>query len=655
MYAKSAGFILLLTLTAAAQALDSSERFYQAIRNDDLTTLRALVQENGVDAKDRQGQTPLMVATAFGSPQAMRLLLASGADVRAVSSAGVTALHWAAPSEVKVQLLLEAGADVNVVTQLGRTPLLIAASSNGGGESVRLLLQKGAKVTVTDGIGMTPLTAAALVNDTEVVKLLVAKGAPAEVPSANGAAATPLMAAATNGNLETVRLLLARGANPNAVSADSANTVKNGPIAFGRMTALHFAVLSGNPDVVQRLMTADADIDRVDVRGMTPLMMAIATDRPDLRIVRMLVDAGASTSLRSTAGETVIDWAKKFQHPGVLAALKLRPETPIAAASTGTTLVAAHAQTPRAAVERSLPPLREASANMLPKGGCVACHAQPLTGIAVNLAKARGWTTASAQAESAQILAAQAANAFGLIQLREGGGLPDGALYQMWLMANDAKGASRATDAVVHYVAAKQRQDGSWEGIGGSRAPMQDGNFSRTALAIQALTTYATPARRAEYNARVQRAAGWLAERQPLSTEDRVMQLLGLHWAKAELKPRASRVRDLLAQQRADGGWAQTPYLQSDAYATGQVLYMLRQLEVPAANEAMQRGVAFLLRTQADDGTWRVVNRAMKLQPYFEGGFPYEHDQWISHAGSAWAVMGLVSAGQDAAPTSASR
>ena len=35
MYAKTAGFILLLTLTAAAQAPDSSERFYQAIRNDD--------------------------------------------------------------------------------------------------------------------------------------------------------------------------------------------------------------------------------------------------------------------------------------------------------------------------------------------------------------------------------------------------------------------------------------------------------------------------------------------------------------------------------------------------------------------------------------------------------------------------------------------
>ena len=102
-----------------------------------------------------------------------------------------------------------------------------------------------------------------------------------------------------------------------------------------------------------------------------------------------------------------------------------------------------------------------------------------------------------------------------------------------------------------------------------------------------------------------------------------------------------------LALQREDGGWSQTPHLASDAYATGQVLYTLRELGVPAVNAAMQRGVAFLLRTQHDDGSWFVKSRAMKIQPYFESGFPYGHDQWISHAGTAWAAMGLASAALD--------
>ena len=655
MMPKTVAFILLLTPTVIAQAQDAGESIYQAIRNDDLAALRTLVQDAGANAKDAQGQTPLMLAAAFGSFDAVQQLLASGADARAVSNSGVTPLHWAAPNTAKVRALLAAGADVNAVSQLGRTPLLIAASANGTAESIRLLLARGAKVNVTDTLGMTPLTAAALVNDTEVVKLLVEHGADVKVPAATGILATPLMAAATNGNVASVRLLLDRGANPQAVSADTPATVKNGPIQFGRVTALHFAVLSGSPEVVQRLLATGAAVDAQDIRGMTPLMMAIGTDRPDLRIIRMLLEAGASTELRTKADESAMDWARKFQHPQVLAALKLRPEPPRAAGPVETALATVHVQTPRAAVERSLPPLREASTNMLPRGGCVACHAQPLTGIAVNLARGRGWTTATASSESSQGAVQQGAVTPALIQLRDGGGLPDGVLYVTWMLANDGKPHSRGTDAVLHYVAAKQRPDGSWEGVGGTRAPMQDGNFSRTALAIQALTTYATPARRAEYTERVKRAAGWLAKQTPVSTEDRVMQLLGLHWAKGESKLRDARVRELLALQGEDGGWAQTPYLQSDAYATGQVLYTLRQLGVPAATAALQRGVAYLQRTQAADGTWHVVNRAMKLQPYFQGGFPYDHDQWISHAGSSWAVMGLASAGLDPAPASASR
>jgi hypothetical protein len=101
-------------------------------------------------------------------------------------------------------------------------------------------------------------------------------------------------------------------------------------------------------------------------------------------------------------------------------------------------------------------------------------------------------------------------------------------------------------------------------------------------------------------------------------------------------------VRELLAEQRPDGGWGQTPYLGSDAYATGQALYTLRELGVPAADAALQRGAAFLRRTQAPDGSWHVTNRAMKVQPYFDGGFPYDHDQWISQAATAWAVIGLA-------------
>jgi ankyrin repeat protein len=644
--------VLLLSVAAFAQSPATDDRFYRVIREDDLVTLRTLVRDRGVDTKDAQGQTPLMLAAAFGSRESVRILLDSKADVRAVGTGGVTALHLATMDSSKTRWLLDAGADVNAVSQLGRTPLVVAASGQGTVDVVRQLLAKGASVNAADAVGITPLIAAASVNDADVVNLLLAHGADASAAS-RGPVGTALQGAAANGNSALVKTLLARSSNVDAVSVDSAGTVKNGPVQFGHVTALHLAVLSVNRDAVRQILAAGASVDALDIRGMTPLMFAIGTDRPDPRIVRMLLQRGASTTLRSKAGESAIDWARRFQNPEILAELKL----PGAVTHGAGTLrsprlaqtVAAHEPTARAAVERSLPTLGAASGRMLTDGGCVACHAQPLTGVAVTLASAMGWTTASAAGDSAQALITLTANAPGLLQFRDGGGLPDTLVYASFLLAAGGTPPGRATDVLVNYLAAKQRPEGNWKGTGATRAPMQDGNFSRTALSIRALTAFGTPARVGEYKARVDRAATWLAAQAPVSTEDRVMQLLGLHWANADAVARQRPMQQLRALQHGDGGWAQTPHLESDAYATGQVLYTLRQLGVAAADPALQRGAAFLLRTQQEDGSWRVKSRAMKIQPYFESGFPYEHDQWISHAATAWATMALTVTARDQA------
>ena len=52
----------------------------------------------------------------------------------------------------------------------------------------------------------------------------------------------------------------------------------------------------------------------------------------------------------------------------------------------------------------------------------------------------------------------------------------------------------------------------------------------------------------------------------------------------------------------------------------------------------------YLLGTQWMDGSWYVRSRATKFQPYFQSGFPYEHDQWISSTATGWAVMALAPA-----------
>src|ERR1700688_2066058 len=80
----------------------------------------------------------------------------------------------------------------------------------------------------------------------------------------------------------------------------------------------------------------------------------------------------------------------------------------------------------------------------------------------------------------------------------------------------------------------------------------------------------------------------------------------------------------------------------SDAYATGEALYALNAAgRMPASDPVYVKGVKYLLNTQAADGSWHVKSRSIWLQPYFESGFPYGHDQWISAAGTSWATMAL--------------
>jgi hypothetical protein len=99
----------------------------------------------------------------------------------------------------------------------------------------------------------------------------------------------------------------------------------------------------------------------------------------------------------------------------------------------------------------------------------------------------------------------------------------------------------------------------------------------------------------------------------------------------------------LMKEQRANGGWAQRPALDPDAYGTGVALYSLQKTGMlRVADAAYQKGVRYLLDTQHPDGSWYVRSRAVKLQPYFQSAFPYDHDQWISNSGTAYAVMALA-------------
>jgi hypothetical protein len=162
-------------------------------------------------------------------------------------------------------------------------------------------------------------------------------------------------------------------------------------------------------------------------------------------------------------------------------------------------------------------------------------------------------------------------------------------------------------------------------------------------LAIHAIQHYGWPGRKAEFAASVERARRWLWKVKAETNEEAVFPLLGLHWAGEPAEKLAGLAKSLLQTQRKDGGWAQLPTLESDAYATGEVLYTLAQaVKGPVTDPAWRRGLRFLLERQEGDGTWHVARRTFPFQPTMNSGFPHHRDSWLSAAATSWAVLALT-------------
>lgn len=648
--------VLGSTLFGVAAPEQPADRFYRAIRSNDLAALDDVVKESAdVNVRDADGVTPLMYAAAIGSVEAMTRLLARGADVNARNTLGSSALTWATNDVAKVRLLLDRGANVNVVSKPGRTPLLVATMDDASADVVRLLMARGADVHASDKLQATALHTAAVAADIETLRVLL--DAKLDVNARDAAGFTPLMVAVANGSLDAVKLLLSKGAHVNDVSGDGEVIIhaparaKNGMLALGSFSPLLLAAPGGSAELVKTLLEAGADVNARDLRGMTPLMLAVATDHYNLDTIRTLLDKGADLTMKSLEGETVLDWARKFGDTPVVALLT-RAGALVNATVTTPALKAAPVDLPTA-VARGVALLeRTSSAQFFAKGGCAACHAQNMMDIAASAARSKGIRldakeTASRLAVTKGRFVVSVPH---LLERLDVAGTPDVPLFSIAALAAIGYAPDRMTDAMAVNVAAQQYPDGRWHVGWTARPPIQDGDISRTALAIRMLTTYAPPALAAEMNGRLARAKRWMESASPVTTDDRAMRLLALRWSGADNTTIATSAAGLMATQRSDGGWAQRDELASDAYATGQTLYALAMgAGTQRTDAAFQRGVKFLLSTQQADGSWYVRSRAVKFQPYFESGFPYGGDQWISQMATGWAASALATA-MDASP-----
>jgi len=304
----------------------------------------------------------------------------------------------------------------------------------------------------------------------------------------------------------------------------------------------------------------------------------------------------------------------------------------------------------RDAIPRALPPLQRSAASFVAQRACVSCHHNILPILTLHLALGQGVeidrkVLAAVEEKTFQGIRAPQA----LDEAIQAATLNDPTPNDSYLLmaAHTAGVEPDLTLAVYATRLVRWQREGHWV-TSDFRPPHSSSQFSATATAIHATRLYMPEELRAERDACIDRARHWLSLTKPISTEDAAFRLLGLVWASGSASAVDKARHDLLAFQKAAGGWPELPLYPPDAYATGEALYALHEAGMLSTNANWRRGLKFLISTQAADGTWRVRTRMLSpasVSPkYFTTGFPYKKDEYISYAGSCWAVMALLSA-----------
>jgi ankyrin repeat protein len=269
--------------------------------------LEILLQDRRRDlnARDRNGHTPLFVAALVGQEEIVGVLYETGrVEVDVKDKDGLTPLWWASNHghHKVVEVLLETGkAEIEVQDECNRTPLSQAAE-HGREKAVRLLIETGkAKVDSKDNYGLTPLSHAAMNGHCRTVGVLLRTGK-AEVEARDSYHWTPLIRAAVSGHEKVVEMLLVTGkAEVDARSPDG-------------WTALLHAAKEGRGRAVEVLLvTGEAEVDVKDRYLRTPLWCAVDKGRYDA--VEVLIETGkADLDVKDYTGTTLLALAVEKGH-----------------------------------------------------------------------------------------------------------------------------------------------------------------------------------------------------------------------------------------------------------------------------------------------------------------------------------------------------
>src|SRR3954468_24481361 len=308
------------------------------------------------------------------------------------------------------------------------------------------------------------------------------------------------------------------------------------------------------------------------------------------------------------------------------------------------------------AVDRAVKYLQTESAAWLNTRKCAACHHAPLPLWALGEAERQGYaidkkfladTTESLLGSRDKLMASKIfPNPADPPDPRPQGrglnmGLPFLAVAAR-SMPSLGEGQKQSLKLVAEEIVKKQQPDGSWEFFAGlRRPPINESRTTDAAWIIMALQGETGPDSPKSQREALSKGMAWLdaAKRSDLHQDKVLKVLLGVRSGKPRQALQAT-IDELLALQRADGGWSQTvPGWRSDAFATGQTLYVLSLAGFTAERPEIRRGIDFLVATQEPDGSWPMISRSTPNGS--PGGATLLTP--ITCAASSWATLGLAS------------
>ena len=308
-------------------------------------------------------------------------------------------------------------------------------------------------------------------------------------------------------------------------------------------------------------------------------------------------------------------------------------------------------QQARAAVERGLDFLQKDAERWRKDHDCSTCHHGVMTVWALSEARRQGYdVTPDSFADTVKWTKDRLLERIDLPRDERPGWsmVSTPALYLSLMAQSVPKQEAVSADElkrIAGHLQRHQESDGSWSW---SSAPAEnrpppffESDEVATLLGFLALAPQmpADASEKSDVRLAREKAAVWLANATPTdTTQAAAFRLLVDIRAADPAKTPQAEIDKFLSRQNSDGGWGQLKDAASDAYATGQALYVLSLAGAKSDREEVRRAVKYLVDSQKEDGSWPMKRRG------HPGVTPSDNVVPITYFGSAWATLGLLGA-----------